>query len=151
MAVAPDIVFRGRKAPTRGPVGHGPLLSVRDLAERFDECVADANVSATIGRDEVVGSLAPNGAGKTTRVRMPGTLISPTSDSATVVGISLTAADGAASRRLVAIRPESPGCTSVSARRLRRAPNGSPEQGKAAGPTAPAPTSPAPRRHEVRR
>ena len=75
---------------------------------------------------------------------MPGTLISPTSDSATVVGMSLTAADGVVSRRPVAITPESPVC----AAELRTA---HPSKERRLGERAPAPPSPAPRRHEVRR
>jgi len=151
MAVTTDIVFRGRKAPTQGPVGCEPLLSVRDLTERFDECVADADLSSRIGPGEVFASFAPNGAGRTTSVRTPGTLISPTSGSATVVGITLTAANGAASRQLVAIRPESPGLyvrlsVAVCAAELRTA---HPSKERRLG--QPSPASPAPRRPEVRR
>jgi ABC-2 type transport system ATP-binding protein len=50
-----------------------------------------------------------NVAGKTTTVRTLGTLIAPTSGSATVAGIPLTRENGAEIRRRIAIMPESPG------------------------------------------
>ena len=51
----------------------------------------------------------PNGAGKTTTVRTLGTLIAPTSGSATVAGIPLTIDNGIEIRQRIAIMPESPG------------------------------------------
>src|ERR1035437_3881012 len=44
---------------------------------------AVADVAFSVARGEVVGFLGPNGAGKTTTVRTLGTLIAPTSGSAT--------------------------------------------------------------------
>ncbi len=55
------------------------------------------------------GFLGPNGAGKTTTVRTLGTLIAPTSGSATVAGFPLTPEKGVEIRRRIAIMPESPG------------------------------------------
>ena len=55
------------------------------------------------------GFLGPNGAGKTTTVRTLGTLIAPTSGSATVAGIPLSRRTGSEIRRRIAIMPESPG------------------------------------------
>jgi len=57
----------------------------------------------------VFGFLGPNGAGKTTMVRTLGTLLSPTSGSATVAGIPLTPENGVEIRRRISIMPESPG------------------------------------------
>ena len=53
--------------------------------------------------------LGPNGAGKTTTVRTLGTLLAPTSGSATVAGIPLTPENGVEIRRRISIMPESPG------------------------------------------
>jgi ABC-2 type transport system ATP-binding protein len=66
-------------------------------------------VSFEIGQGEVFGFLGPNGAGKTTTVRTLGTLIAPTSGSATVAGIPLTPENGVQIRQRIAIMPESPG------------------------------------------
>jgi ABC-2 type transport system ATP-binding protein len=67
------------------------------------------DVSFEVGHGEVFGFLGPNGAGKTTTVRTLGTLIAPTSGSATVAGIPLTPENGVEIRRRIAIVPESPG------------------------------------------
>jgi ABC-2 type transport system ATP-binding protein len=84
-------------------------LSVRHLSKRFDERLAFDDVSFDVGKGEVFGFLGPNGAGKTTTVRVLGTLIAPTSGSATVAGIPLTPENGVEIRRRIAIMPESPG------------------------------------------
>jgi ABC-2 type transport system ATP-binding protein len=86
-----------------------PALSVHGLGKRFGERVAFADVSFEIGHGEVFGFLGPNGAGKTTTVRTLGTLIAPTSGSATVAGVPLTAENGVEIRRRISVMPESPG------------------------------------------
>jgi ABC-2 type transport system ATP-binding protein len=88
---------------------NGPALSVHDLSKRFGDRVAFHDVSFEIGYGEIFGFLGPNGAGKTTTVRTLGTLIAPTSGSATVAGIPLTLDNGIEIRRRIAIMPESPG------------------------------------------
>jgi ABC-2 type transport system ATP-binding protein len=85
------------------------VIEVSHLTKRFGDRIAVDDVSFSVGRAEVFGFLGPNGAGKTTTVRMLGTLIAPTAGSATVAGISLTAASAAQIRRRVAIMPEAPG------------------------------------------
>ncbi|MGI9006023.1 MAG: ATP-binding cassette domain-containing protein [Streptosporangiaceae bacterium] len=92
-----------------GPGAGEAAISVRDLTKRFGERVAFENVSFEIGYGEIFGFLGPNGAGKTTTVRTLGTLISPTSGSATVAGIPLTSDNGTEIRRQIAVMPESPG------------------------------------------
>ncbi|HEY4888017.1 MAG TPA: ABC transporter ATP-binding protein [Candidatus Dormibacteraeota bacterium] len=87
----------------------GPALSVDDLSKRFGDRVAFHDVSFEIGYGEIFGFLGPNGAGKTTTVRTLGTLIAPTSGSATVAGIPLTIDNGIEIRQRIAIMPESPG------------------------------------------
>ncbi len=84
-------------------------LSVRGLGKRFGDRVAFQDVTFEIGYGEVFGFLGPNGAGKTTIVRTLGTLIAPTSGSATVAGIPLTPGNGVEIRRRIAVMPESPG------------------------------------------
>ena len=86
-----------------------PALSVEHLSKRFGDRVAFEDVSFDVGRGEVFGFLGPNGAGKTTTVRTLGTLIGPTSGTATVAGIPLVPENGVEIRRKIAIMPESPG------------------------------------------
>ncbi len=95
-------------AASDGPRG-APALSASGLGKRFGDRVAFENVSFEIGHGEVFGFLGPNGAGKTTTVRTLGTLIAPSSGSATVAGIPLAAENGAEIRGRISIMPESPG------------------------------------------
>jgi ABC-2 type transport system ATP-binding protein len=97
-----------RTAASGGERG-ASALSVHSLSKRFGERVAFQDVSFEIGYGEVFGFLGPNGAGKTTTVRTLGTLIAPTSGSATVAGILLTPGNGVEIRRRISIMPESPG------------------------------------------
>ncbi len=96
---------------TASPAGDrpGPALTVDHLSKRFGERLAFDDVSFDVGQGEVFGFLGPNGAGKTTTVRALGTLIAPTSGSATVAGFPLTPENGVEIRRRIAIMPESPG------------------------------------------
>ena len=87
----------------------GPALAVRGLSKRFGDRVAFQDLSFEIGRGEVFGFLGPNGAGKTTTVRTLGTLLVPTSGSATVAGFQLTPENAVEIRRRIAIMPEAPG------------------------------------------
>jgi ABC-2 type transport system ATP-binding protein len=86
-----------------------PAIAVEHLSKRFGDRVAFDDVSFEVGHGEVFGFLGPNGAGKTTTVRTLGTLIAPTSGSATVDGIPLRPENGVEIRRRIAIMPESPG------------------------------------------
>ncbi len=97
----------GSPAPERD--GSVPALAVNRLTKRFGDRVAFQDVSFEVGYGEVFGFLGPNGAGKTTTVRTLGTLIAPTSGSATVAGVPLTPENGVEIRRRIAIMPESPG------------------------------------------
>jgi ABC-2 type transport system ATP-binding protein len=92
----------------RGPSGPSVLV-VENLTKQFGSRTAFADVSFEVGYGEVFGFLGPNGAGKTTTVRTLGTLIAPTSGSATVAGIALRPENGVAIRQKIAIMPEAPG------------------------------------------
>ena len=96
-------------ASVGGPVRGGSALAVEGLGKRFGDRVAFDGVSFEIGYGEVFGFLGPNGAGKTTMVRTLGTLIAPTSGTATIAGIPLTPENGVQIRQRIAIMPEAPG------------------------------------------
>ncbi|HLW96789.1 MAG TPA: ABC transporter ATP-binding protein [Solirubrobacteraceae bacterium] len=97
-------------APERAATNDSPpALVVEKLTKRFGDRVAFDDVSFEVGYGEVFGFLGPNGAGKTTTVRTLGTLIAPTSGSATVAGIPLGEENGGAIRARISIMPESPG------------------------------------------
>src|ERR1700683_1724408 len=89
--------------------GKPPALVVDHLTKRFGERTAFEDVSFSVAQGEVFGFLGPNGAGKTTTVRTLGTLIAPTSGSASVAGIPLTSGNGPEIRQHIAIMPENPG------------------------------------------
>ena len=87
----------------------GPALAVDHLTKCFGGHVAFSDVSFEVGHGEVFGFLGPNGAGKTTTVRTLGTLLTPTSGSATVAGLPLTPENALEIRSRIAIMPEAPG------------------------------------------
>src|ERR1035437_5256944 len=92
------------------PTANGaPALAADHLTKRFGGRTAFEDVSFTVAAGEVFGFLGPNGAGKTTTVRTLGTLIAPSSGSAIVAGIPLSAENGPAIRSRISIMPESPG------------------------------------------
>jgi ABC-2 type transport system ATP-binding protein len=96
-------------APTLDGSKRESALVVEHLTKRFGERVAVDDVSFEVGYGEVFGFLGPNGAGKTTTVRTLGTLLAPTSGSATVAGVELRPENGPAIRSRISIMPESPG------------------------------------------
>jgi ABC-2 type transport system ATP-binding protein len=96
-------------APTLDGFKGDCALVVDHLSKRFGDRVAFDDVSFEVGYGEVFGFLGPNGAGKTTTVRTLGTLIAPSSGSAVVAGIPLSAKNGPAIRSRISMMPESPG------------------------------------------
>jgi ABC-2 type transport system ATP-binding protein len=96
-------------AGSLAPVPGDHALTVERLSKRFGERVAFEDVSFEVGYGEVFGFLGPNGAVKTTTVRTLGTLLAPSSGSAIVAGIPLSAENGSAIRSRISIMPESPG------------------------------------------
>jgi ABC-2 type transport system ATP-binding protein len=91
------------------PSATPPAVIVDHLTKQFGQRTAFQDVSFTVASGEVFGFLGPNGAGKTTTVRTLGTLIAPTSGSASVAGIPLTSDNGPEIRERIAIMPENPG------------------------------------------
>lgn len=70
------------------------MIQVRDLSKTFASPKGAAfkavdNVSFQVSAGEVFGLLGPNGAGKTTTLRMMGTLLRPSSGTATVNGFDI--------------------------------------------------------------
>jgi ABC-2 type transport system ATP-binding protein len=100
---------QGTATSAPGPARDEPALVVNHLTKRFGARTAFSDVSFTVAQGEVFGFLGPNGAGKTTTVRALGTLIAPTSGSATVAGIPLSLENGEEIRQRIAIMPEAPG------------------------------------------
>jgi ABC-2 type transport system ATP-binding protein len=96
-------------APTLDGKGGPAALAVHELTKRFGQRTAFSEVSFEVAYGEVFGFLGPNGAGKTTTVRTLGTLIAPTSGSATVAGIPLRPENEVEIRQHIAIMPEAPG------------------------------------------
>jgi len=84
-------------------------IEVSHLTKVFGSRTAVRDVSFTVARGEVFGFLGPNGAGKTTTVRILGTLIAPTSGSASVAGIPLGSAADEEIRPRISITTEAPG------------------------------------------
>ena len=84
-------------------------ISVDGLTKSFGARTAYSDVSFDVVHGEVFGFLGPNGAGKTTMVRTLGTLIAPTSGTATVAGIPLSPENGVEIRQHISIMPEAPG------------------------------------------
>ncbi|HEV2348021.1 MAG TPA: ABC transporter ATP-binding protein [Actinocrinis sp.] len=95
-------------APERTPNGQGALV-VEGLTKRFGTRVACDNVTFSVDYGEVFGFLGPNGAGKTTTVRTLGTLLAPSSGTAMVAGLPLTAENGVEIRQRISVMPEAPG------------------------------------------
>jgi len=66
-----------------------PSIRVRDLSRQFGQVNAIQNVNFTVNQGEVVGFLGPNGAGKSTTMRILSGIMSASSGSAWVGGISV--------------------------------------------------------------
>lgn len=66
-----------------------PSIRVRNLSRQFGQLHAIQNVNFTVNKGEVVGFLGPNGAGKSTTMRILSGILSASSGSAWVGGISV--------------------------------------------------------------
>ena len=75
-------------------------IRIEKLRKVYGSIVAVDNLDLEIQRGEVFGVLGPNGSGKTTTIRMLCGLVTPTSGSASVVGIDVVKAPEAVRRRI---------------------------------------------------
>ncbi|MEZ5291394.1 MAG: ABC transporter ATP-binding protein [Vicinamibacterales bacterium] len=85
------------------------MIDAVDLSRRFGERLAIDGATFAVGAGEVLALVGPNGAGKTTLFRMLAGLISPSRGRATVAGLAVDAANGAAVRARVGLLTEAPG------------------------------------------
>ena len=74
-------------APAAGPIA----IEVRGLSRRFGQFVAVDDLSFDVARGEIFGFLGSNGAGKSTTIRMLCGLLRPSSGTALVGGIDVSA------------------------------------------------------------
>ena len=75
-------------------------IEVRHLTRRFGQFVAVDDVTFDVGAGEIFGFLGSNGAGKSTTIRMLCGLLKPTSGTANVGGIDVTADPEGVKRRI---------------------------------------------------
>lgn len=80
------------------------IVEATDLHKTFGERAAVQSISLTIRGGEIFGLLGPNGAGKSTTINMLCTYLKPTSGTASVAGIPITA--GARVKRVIGIVPQ---------------------------------------------
>src|SRR6188508_3318350 len=83
-----------------GRLADKPSIVVQHLVRRFGQFVAVDDVSFEVRRGEIFGFLGSNGAGKSTTIRMLCGLLKPTSGSATVGGVDVTADPEGVKRRI---------------------------------------------------
>jgi ABC-2 type transport system ATP-binding protein len=83
---------------TPAPASHA--IDVRGLSRRFGQFVAVNNLSFDVARGEIFGFLGSNGAGKSTTIRMLCGLLRPSSGTALVDGIDVSADPEAVKQRI---------------------------------------------------
>jgi len=86
------------------PVTTETVVEANDLHKMFGDREAVRGVSLTIRSGEIYGLLGPNGAGKSTTINMLATYLAPTSGTATVAGMPVTA--GARVKRIIGVVPQ---------------------------------------------
>ncbi len=99
----------GMARARQAPPAVSAAIEVSHLTKVFGGRTAVSDVSFSVAAGEIFGFLGPNGAGKTSTVRMLGTLIAPSSGTAIVAGVPLSAKNGPVIRSRISVMPESPG------------------------------------------
>lgn len=84
-----------------------PAIAVRDLRKIYDGRPAVDGLNLTVPRGSFFGFLGPNGAGKSTTIGMLTGLISPTSGSVELLGLSMPADETAIKQRIGLVPDES--------------------------------------------
>src|SRR3989442_13174115 len=82
------------------PLDWGAVLSTRLLTKRYGSLTAVEDLDLEGSAGELFGFLGPNGAGKTTTIKMLVGLLRPTSSTARVAGIDITADPGRAQAKI---------------------------------------------------
>ena len=70
----------------------GDAIRTENLTKNYGKVIAVDSLNLVVERGEIFGFLGPNGAGKTTTMRMLLGLVAPTSGSAMMLGLSVSAA-----------------------------------------------------------
>lgn len=85
-----------------------PAIEVNNLGKVYGKTVALGGISFAVREGEVFGLIGPNGSGKTTTLRILGTLIKPTSGTASIFGSDVVSNPGEV-RRMIGYLPEEAG------------------------------------------
>ena len=82
-------------------------IEVRDLVKRYQKANVNAvdGVTFSVRPGEIFGLLGPNGAGKTTTIGVLITFVLPTSGSAAIMGVEVTA-DPIGIKQRIAVVPQ---------------------------------------------
>ena len=84
------------------------MIEAERLTKRFQDFTAVDTLNLSVAEGEVLAILGPNGAGKTTTVRMLGSILKPSSGSATVAGYD-TVRHAQEVRQIIGLLTEFPG------------------------------------------
>ena len=104
------VVVRDKEeSGSKGVETRPPAIDATGLTRNFGDRIAVDRVSFQVARGEIFGFLGPNGAGKTTTVRVLGTLLRPTSGTASIAGIPLSPENSRDIRSRISVMPENSG------------------------------------------